>query len=122
MENETAVRCIERNPELADFLANHAPEIRDLVFAAQELFQGICGPASNFYFDATNAVCAGIGYTHKSQDSFVNTATYASHVTLIFSNGVSLPDPDGRLNGEGVRVRNIRLKGREDLDAPTFDG
>lgn len=112
MENE------KRNQELAGFLASHATEIRDLVFAAQEMFQELCGPASNFYFDATNAVCAGIGYTHRWQDSFVNTATYATHVTLIFSDGISLPDPEGRLKGVGVRVRNIRLKGREDLEDP----
>ena len=37
-------------------------------------------------------------------------------MTLIFSEGVSLADPEGRLKGEGVRVRNIRLKSREDLD------
>ena len=111
MDNEEEAMSMERNPELESFRANHSPEARDLVFAAQELFQELCGPASNFYFDATNAVCAAIGYTHKWQDSFVNTATYANHVTLIFSYGASLPDPDGRLKGEGKRVRNIRLMG-----------
>ncbi len=122
MENDTDVKFPAPNPELASFLANHAPEIRDLVFAAQKVFQELCGPASNFYFDATSAVCAGIGYTHKWQDSFVNTATYAKHVTLIFSNGVSLPDPEARLKGEGVRVRNIRLKEITDLDDPYLRG
>lgn len=122
LENDTEVKIPAPNPELANFLADHAPEIQDLVFTAQELFQELCGPASNFYFDATSAVCAGIGYTHKWQDSFVNTATYAKHVTLIFSNGASLPDPEGRLKGEGVRVRNFRLKGKSDLKDPYIRG
>lgn len=63
MENPKAGTCMEPNPELAGFLASHAPEIRELV-----------------------------------------------------SEGVFLPDPEGRLKGGGVRVRNIRLKERKDLD------
>lgn len=67
------------------------------------------------YFDATQAVCAGLCYTEKQNDSFVNIAVYSDHVTLVFGWGARLMDPEKRLKGEGNRVRHIRLAGIETL-------
>jgi hypothetical protein len=75
-------------------------------------------PVREIHWDATQAVCAGFLYTDKSRDSFVNFATYANHVTLVFQWGVRLSDPEGRLNGSGNQVRHLRLAGMETLRDP----
>jgi hypothetical protein len=78
----------------------------------------LLAPVVEFHYDATNAVCAGFAYSERPSDIFVNLAVYPKHVTLIFPWGLNLSDPEGRLKGEGKRVRNIRLTGLETLQEP----
>ncbi|MEO9896124.1 MAG: DUF1801 domain-containing protein [Paracoccaceae bacterium] len=40
---------------------------------------------------------------------------YAQHVSLEFSSGVLLPDPDNILEGKGKLRRHIKLKNSQDL-------
>lgn len=42
---------------------------------------------------------------------------YAQHVSLEFTNGVQLPDPDNILEGKGKLRRHIKLVGIQDLKA-----
>jgi hypothetical protein len=42
-------------------------------------------------------------------------------VTLCFTWGVRLADPDGLLKGEGNQVRHVRLMAAEALDDPSID-
>lgn len=101
--------------ELVEFLAPYPPEVQSLTLAARLRLHELIGPASDLFFDATAAVCAGFSYTGRARDNIVNLAVYAQHVTLIFPNGANLEDPANRLKGEGGRVRNIRLAGIETL-------
>jgi hypothetical protein len=50
----------------------------------------------------------------------VSVAVYPRWVRLVFLTGAGLPDPDGRLQGDGKVVRHIRLSGRDDLDDPAI--
>lgn len=93
-------------------------EVQELALAARLRLHEIAGPANDLIFDATNAVCAGLGYTANWRDSFVNVAVYSDHVTLVFSWGVLLNDPEERLRGDGKQVRHIRLGGIETLHEP----
>lgn len=101
--------------ELIEFLAPYSPEVRELALLARQQLHEIAGPASDLFFDATQAVCAGLSYTGLPKDNFINIAVYAKHVTLIFPFGARLIDPERRLKGEGSTVRNIRLQGIETL-------
>ncbi len=52
----------------------------------------------------------------------MNLAVYSDHVTLVFSWGVDLDDPEKRLKGSGSQVRHIRLAGIETLRDPYVAG
>jgi len=108
--------------ELIDFLAVYPPEVQALTLAGRLRLHELVGPASDLFFDATSAVCAGLSYTGEPKDNFVNLAVYAKHVTLIFPMGVKLSDPEKRLKGDGKQVRNIRLTGIETLRDPYVIG
>nr|WP_255719298.1 DUF1801 domain-containing protein [Pelomonas sp. P8] len=60
----------------------------------------------------------GYAWANKASASLVSIAAYPRWVTLFFLYGKGLPDPDGLLEGEGVRVRSIRLTSPDDLDRP----
>ncbi|MFO0769044.1 MAG: DUF1801 domain-containing protein [Nitrospiraceae bacterium] len=104
--------------ELEEFLQPYPIDVQELALAARLRLHEIAGPASDFIFDATSAVCAALGYTDKWRENFVNIAVYAQHVTLVFNWGVHLNDPEGRLKGEGKQVRHLRLQGIETLHDP----
>ena len=95
--------------KLIEFLAPYPPEVQRVTLAARLRLIEIIGPSSEIFWDATQAVCSGFCFTHNASDNFINLAVYAKHVTLIFPWGARLEDPEGRLKGEGSRVRNIRL-------------
>ena len=80
--------------------------------------QELAGNASEFVFDATSAVCAGLALTHNWRDCFVNIAVYPQHVTLVFGYGAALEDPAGMLRGGGKQVRHLRLTSEETLHDP----
>ena len=108
------------NPQdLTSFLAPYPPEVRTLVLEGRQFLLDLLSPVNEFHFDATAAVCAGFGYTVKVREVFVNLATFANHVTLVFQWGVRLNDPAKRLSGEGNQVRHLRLiDGMETLRDP----
>jgi hypothetical protein len=108
--------------ELIEFLAPYSPEIQSLTLEARSRLHEIVGPASDLFFDATTAVCSGFSYTGEPKHNFVNLAVYAKHVSLIFPWGVQLADPEGRLRGDGSRVRNLRLQSIETLRDPYVVG
>ena len=109
-------------PELEEFLLPYPAEIQKLALEARLRLHEIAGPASDLIYDATTAVCAGLGYTDNPRDCFVNIAIYSDHVTLIFAWGVRLVDPESRLKGGGKQVRHIRLSGIETLHDPYVVG
>lgn len=48
---------------------------------------------------------------------FCGIFSYAKHVSLEFSEGASLPDPHGVLEGQGKFRRHIKLVSLEDIEA-----
>lgn len=54
-----------------------------------------------------------IGYRHGRYFGFI--AAKADHVVLGFEHGVTLPDPDGLLEGAGKQVRYVTLRPDEEL-------
>lgn len=108
--------------DLIRFLAPYPPEVRELALEARLALLDLLFPINEVIYDATTAVCAGVLYTDHPRDCFVNLAVYAKHVTLIFSWGVALDDPEGRLRGEGTRVRHVRLDGMETMRDPYIVG
>lgn len=104
--------------ELIEFLAPYPPDVQCLALDARAFLYDLLFPVTELHYDATSAVCAGFCFSDNPSDNFVNIAVYSKHVTLVFSWGAKLMDPQVRLNGEGKQVRHIRLQGIETLQDP----
>jgi hypothetical protein len=43
---------------------------------------------------------------------------HTAHVNLQLADGIDLPNPDGRIEGTGKRVRHIKVRSIEDARSP----
>ena len=111
-------RIPKPNPEYLAFLAPYAPEIRELALSTRALVLSECPGASEFLYDAYNAVASGYGFTTRPSECFIHIAVYARWVNLGFHRGSQLPDPHRVLQGKGAWVRHIRIASRADLERP----
>lgn len=57
----------------------------------------------------------GLLYSHK--EPYTGIFVYTNHVTLEFSEGAKLNDPQGLLRGSGKHRRNIKFLSIDDIDA-----
>ncbi|MEQ1831273.1 MAG: hypothetical protein ABL921_35330 [Pirellula sp.] len=105
--------------QLQEFLSFYPDDVQEIAMECRRILLERVGPATEIFWDATNAVCLGFSYTDNVSENFINLAVYPKHVTLIFPNGVKHDDPHRVLRGEGNRVRNIRLTGPETLSLPS---
>jgi hypothetical protein len=58
------------------------------------------------------------GHGPKMADMVLYVAMASAHVNLGFCRGVSLPDPDGVLEGTGRSMRHIKFRRSADLERP----
>jgi hypothetical protein len=74
--------------------------------------------AVEMVYDNYNALVIGYAPSERASDAIFSIALYPRWVTLFFLNGKGLPDPQKLLNGNGSRVRHIRLETAATLDKP----
>jgi hypothetical protein len=48
------------------------------------------------------------------RDLYFAIIPHKSHVNLQLADGVDLPDPDGRIEGTGKRIRHVKIRSVED--------
>jgi hypothetical protein len=60
----------------------------------------------------------GFGPSERASEAIFSIALYPRWVNLFFLQGATLPDPAGRLRGNGKIVRNIVLRDATELDEP----
>jgi len=106
--------------QVADFIARYTPEIADAVTACRRKLCARVPRGYELVYDNYNALAIGYAWADKASASLVSIAAYPRWVTLFFLYGKDLPDPDGLLEGDGSRVRSIRLKSPDDLDKPAI--
>src|SRR3989442_657784 len=104
--------------QLATFLAKYTPEIGALAKAARRKMRARLPGAIEMVYDNYNALVIGYAPSERASDAIFSIALYPRWVTLFFLNGKGLPDPEGLLNGNGSRVRHIRLETAATLDKP----
>lgn len=63
----------------------------------------------------------GLG-PRKMREGYCYVLPYRAWVNLGFYQGVSLPDPDGLLEGSGARLRHVKIRAVEDADRPAVRG
>lgn len=79
-------------------------------------------PAANeLIYDNYNALVFRYGPTERASEAFISLALYPRWVTLLFLQGVRLPDRANLLCGSGKVVRSIRLRRASDLEMPEIE-
>ena len=104
--------------QVADFIARYTPQMADAITACRRKLCARVPRGFELVYDNYNALAIGYAYADKASASLVSIAGYPRWVTLFFLYGKDLPDPEGLLEGEGARVRSIRLQSPDDLDKP----
>lgn len=116
MSNDQTDRQAAR--QLSDCMARYTPEIADAITCCRRKLFARVPRGYELVYDNYNALAIGYAYDDKASASLVSIAGYPRWVTLFFLYGKDLPDPEGLLQGDGARVRSIRLKSPDDLDKP----
>lgn len=112
---------VSRDPtarQVDDFIARYTPELAAAITACRGKLRKRIPRGFELVYDNYNALAIGYAWADKASASLVSIAGYPRWVTLFFLFGKGLPDPDGLLEGDGVRVRSMRLASPDDLDRP----
>jgi len=106
--------------ELVKFLKPYDRAIQKLALDLRLIVIDELAPCYENIYDAYSAVAIGYGSSERMSDGVCHIAVYTRGVNLGFSEGTSLPDPDGELEGTGKHIRHLRLKTKEDLQRPAI--
>ena len=68
-------------------------------------------------FDSADGLLA-IGTGSSMRDFSFAIIPHTAHVNLQLADGADLPNPDGRIEGTGKRVRHVKVRSVEDARAP----
>ena len=74
-------------------------------------------PGAIEWFDPGNGLLA-IGSRRAMRDLLFAIIPHKAHVNLQLADGAELPDPDGRIEGTGKRIRHVKVRSVEDAAAP----
>jgi hypothetical protein len=109
-------------PQSADALAfdRHldatAPAVADIARALRlTVLEGFPGVVETF--DRGDGLLA-FGTGGSMRDFYFAIIPHRAWVNLQLADGVDLPNPDGRIEGTGKRVRHIKIRSVEDARAP----
>jgi hypothetical protein len=110
MKTESAERQLDR------FLDAFTPEVADLARKTLTKLRKRLPHAIELVYDNYNALAIRFGPNERASDGIFSVAVYPQHANFFFLQGAKLSDPDGLLQGEGSRVRHIRLDDEKTLD------
>lgn len=105
-----------RTGDLDVLLARLAPEVADLVRAADELVRGVDPDVVRLVWPHQGTVGYGVGPA-KMTEHYAYLATHARHLNLGFNHGADL-DSGGLLDGTGKSFRKLTVRSAEDLRDP----
>ena len=108
----------DADKQLDRFLAAYTPEVADIARKILAKMRKRLPNAIEMVYDNYNALACGFGPTERVSEAIFSIAVYPKHLNLFFLQGAKFPDPDGLLQGEGSRVRHIRMEDEKTLDRP----
>jgi hypothetical protein len=104
----------KRDPAVDTWLRTRSEEYRPIVHKWFERLRR-CGPdVRELVHDGAATACVG-------DVPFAYVGAFKDHVNVGFFNGTALDDPFGLLEGTGKRMRHVKLKTGDVLDAHSLD-
>ena len=105
--------AVERDPAIDAWMKNHAGELGDIARQWFELMRQCGDEVRELFHDGCPVACFGdvpFGYVN----------VFTSHVNVGFFQGAVLPDPARLLQGDGKRMRHVKLRPGTDTDAASL--
>ncbi|MEA2652876.1 MAG: hypothetical protein QOI37_103 [Chloroflexota bacterium] len=97
-------------------LATTAPGVADIARALRStVLEGY--PEGKEWFDRGDGLLA-FGSGRSIRDFRFAIIPHKAHVNLQLADGADLPNPDGRIEGTGKRIRHVKVRSVEDARAP----
>jgi len=97
-------------------LAGHPPEQRAVEQALRATIRREF-PAAVEQVDFGNKLIA-FGRTMKMRGLLFAIIAHKVHVNLQLADGADLPNPEGRIEGTGKRIRHVKIRAVEDASSP----
>jgi hypothetical protein len=107
---------VSPDEQLADFLSRFLPEVAGMAQAALERMRARLPGAIELVYDNYNALVIGFGPTERPSEALFSIVVYPRYVSLAFLTGAELTDRDRVLQGDGKRVRHVRITEPEVID------
>jgi hypothetical protein len=104
--------------EIDRFLEAYRPDIRDLTNQVRALIASVSPDADENLKSGWKVIWYGFG--PKMPDQFAVVMPTRNHVGLGFAYGSDLPDPKGKLEGSGKRMRHVKLRTAADVADPAI--
>ena len=106
------------NARFSAFLSRFSSETVALVKRCLPKLRRAFPGCSQLVYDYSNSnyLVVAFGLSERGYEAIVAIAVSPRWVRLYFQDGKSLPDPKGRLEGSGAKVRSVTLKAASDLD------
>lgn len=89
-------------------LASHTPEVQAAAQALEEIIKEEL-PDVVVQYDPGNGLLA-FGRSMKMRDLLFALIPHAGWVNLQLADGALLPNPDGRIEGTGKKIRHIKVR------------
>jgi hypothetical protein len=105
----------EVEADVERLLAEHPPEQRAIERALRATIRREL-PAAVEQVDFGNKLIA-FGRTMKIRGLLFAIIAHKAHVNLQLADGADLPNPDGRIEGTGKRIRHVKIRTAEDSSA-----
>ena len=99
------------------FLEGYAPDIRGLAQQVRALIASVAPDADESLKPGWKVIWYGFGT--KMPEQFAVVMPTKNHVGLGFTHGTELPDPAGKLEGTGKRMRHVTLRTAADVADPS---
>lgn len=120
-ENGTAMKeqllrfngAVEHDPAIDAWMKNHAGELGDIARQWFEVMRQCGDEVRELFHDGCPVACFGdvpFGYVN----------VFTSHVNVGFFQGAALPDPARLLQGDGKRMRHVKLRPGAATDAASL--
>ena len=101
---------VERDPAIGAWMNEHSGELGALACRWFEVVRSRGEDVREVLHDGHPTACVG-------DAAFAYVDAFRAHVNVGFFRGAELPDPAGLLQGTGKRMRHVKLRPGEDIDA-----
>jgi hypothetical protein len=102
--------AVERDPAIDAWMKDHAGELGTIAHQWFEVMRRCGDEVRELLHDGCPTACLG-------DAPFGYVGVYTSHVNVGFFHGATLPDPARLLQGNGKRMRHVKLKPGTTTDA-----